>query len=686
MSKIRLPFQKIAASALAGLLLFGAVGCAGDREAEQGSKSDAGRVKNKATGSWNNTTRFPAYANFQSAVQLSAELFKKTEPKYDPLKPLEDNKCTPMNRSDALINPNLSGCVYTEPAERWIDYSTMNKDSDRATAMKKNYLNYGYQYWSFVRNFAGHNLNGAKFENVNLSGTAVFADPQLKGAAMGENAIFAAAKFAGSTFRNVQVGGSFIAADFRGFDVKSLGSLASARLDGANFSGTDLSDLTLPYSLIGTDFSKANAKRLFVEKALMVSSNFDEADLSGARLSKATIGGSQALTQWSAELSDWRTQGAFPPFISTMRKANLSYADLSGANLERVDLSGANLTGANLAGANLKGAKLIGANLTGADLSGAQFDCSGGCKEVGAEYTNFTGAILDRANLSFSMGSDLNFTNVTAVGANFSGARFSRADFSNADVSGANFSNSVIDGAKFANALGRCTSDGYCTNFSGANLASFQGNFRSEFARYSGGTYVDRYPDFSGANFSKANLSDVFFWGNLRKAIFTCALMNNTRFLANPDVTGAVFGGTPFVSNTDFLKDLSPRPLFAAVNCGEPVVLPSDYPKPVPTTAVPPTTVPPTTVPPTTVAPTTVPPTTVAPTTSAAPKTKPLVVNALPGNKCANPGDYYYQATGKDAGSCVLGMTEVPPAQICPTGYGADWVSNGIRYCLRMAG
>ena len=72
--------------------------------------------------------------------------------------------------------------------------------------------------------------------------------------------------------------------------------------------------------------------------------------------------------------------------------------------------------------------------------------------------------------------------------------------------------------------------------------------------------------------------------------------------------------------------------------------------------------------------------TTVAPVGS-----KPLVVKALPGNKCAQPAEYYYETSGKDAGSCVLSMAQVTPAEPCPSGYGADFVSKGIRYCFRLA-
>ena len=65
----------------------------------------------------------------------------------------------------------------------------------------------------------------------------------------------------------------------------------------------------------------------------------------------------------------------------SLKKANLSEADLRGAYLEEVDLKGAYLSDANLSKANLEKANLSGAylsgvnmsetNLRGADLSGA---------------------------------------------------------------------------------------------------------------------------------------------------------------------------------------------------------------------------------------------------------------------------------------------------------------------------
>ena len=55
-----------------------------------------------------------------------------------------------------------------------------------------------------------------------------------------------------------------------------------------------------------------------------------------------------------------------------LRRADLSWADLSGADLRRANLSWADLSGADLRRANLSGADLRRANLSGANLSGAE--------------------------------------------------------------------------------------------------------------------------------------------------------------------------------------------------------------------------------------------------------------------------------------------------------------------------
>ncbi len=87
-----------------------------------------------------------------------------------------------------------------------------------------------------------------------------------------------------------------------------------------------------------------------------------------------------------------------------LRRANLSYADLSDADLRRANLSYANLRGADLSDADLRRANLSDANLRGADLGGA----------------DLSDADLRRANLSGSHGL------LDAI--NFMEAHFERTD------------------------------------------------------------------------------------------------------------------------------------------------------------------------------------------------------------------------------------------------------------------
>ena len=94
--------------------------------------------------------------------------------------------------------------------------------------------------------------------------------------------------------------------------------------------------------------------------------------------------------------------------MASLRKADLSGANMNGAVLtghllEEANLSGADLTDANLSAAHLNGARLIGANLTRANLMGAD---------------------LRKANLN---GADL--TDAMTQGANFDGADMRGAIF-----------------------------------------------------------------------------------------------------------------------------------------------------------------------------------------------------------------------------------------------------------------
>jgi hypothetical protein len=98
--------------------------------------------------------------------------------------------------------------------------------------------------------------------------------------------------------------------------------------------------------LFQEDLRKANLSFANLSGAMLAAANLSNADLSKANLSNADL-------------------------RAYLGGANLSYANLSNANL-RGYLSGANLSYANLSGANLSEANLSDANLRGADLSDAK--------------------------------------------------------------------------------------------------------------------------------------------------------------------------------------------------------------------------------------------------------------------------------------------------------------------------
>ncbi len=191
--------------------------------------------------------------------------------------------------------------------------------------------------------------------------------------------------------------------DLSGLDFKA------ARLTGANLFGADLS---------GANLRGANLAGALLDRITMVSTRFDDADLTGASLlrpsgfSTLASNADEASTFAGARLSRAKIFGRFhrvdltradltdatlapfgkTGFIEHIWRTEFLGAKLDGATLVRADLGyvllsyaslkGANLSGASLAKADLTGADFTGANLTGADLTEA---------DVGGAV--FTGAI-----------------------------------------------------------------------------------------------------------------------------------------------------------------------------------------------------------------------------------------------------------------------------------------------------
>jgi uncharacterized protein YjbI with pentapeptide repeats len=205
------------------------------------------------------------------------------------------------------------------------------------------------------------------------------------------------------------------------------------KLGGVVLTGTNLSDANLS----GLDLRGADLRRAILRRA----------DLSFANLSMANLAGSVLL---DANLNSTDLSGA------DLHGLELLAGDIEGAKFRGANLSGTYLSGnffhamfdrANLAGADFQIMNPFGANyvsdlreaiFTGADLSNAHL-----------QGMDLNKAIFEEANLE---GCDLSFANLTGANlrkANLKDANLSKAKLSEANLAGANLNGSDLRGAKF---------------------------------------------------------------------------------------------------------------------------------------------------------------------------------------------------------------------------------------------
>lgn len=224
---------------------------------------------------------------------------------------------------------------------------------------------------------------------------------------------------------------------------------------------------------------------------------------------------------------------------------DLSMSFLEAARLEGCKFVGANLQGTVLARANLKGAvftraKLKGANLGEAICTEALFD--GGVDASEAVFVrtdlrraNLRGmllhkadineALLDGADLSGIVASELTVLRSDFRGVKLAGATIERSNLLEIDVSGVDFRKCSLPGTVFLDVI----ADG--ANFDDAKVESL---------RVVG---VDRGCSLVGATFRRANLRTAFFRGaRLQKSDFSDALLDAADF-SKCDLTGATFEG-----------------------------------------------------------------------------------------------------------------------------------------------
>lgn len=244
-------------------------------------------------------------------------------------------------------------------------------------------------------------------------------------------------------------------------------------------------------------------------------------------------------------------------------------ADLPGMpKLTREDVVAGHAAGLSFAGKNLSGLDLSKLDLRGLDLERAIL-----------KKTNFTGTVLDEANLKQCIGPDINLTAASlqnahldkailptalCVGANLAGARLGRTIMTKADCTdalfhGAQLDKTIFEGAIFAGAQFK-DARGCMVIFLNVNAA--KADFRE--ARLEKCLFTNATLD--NADFSSAELLHTIFLQSTGLSVsFVGARFDGCRIILKSVFSGADFRGLRAVKATFMESDLSGADFSGAV-------------------------------------------------------------------------------------------------------------------------
>jgi uncharacterized protein YjbI with pentapeptide repeats len=296
--------------------------------------------------------------------------------------------------------------------------------------------------------------------------------------------------------------------------------------EGKDFAGIDLSKMEL---------QNADLRGIYLEGANLSGADFTSADLSGAVLAWADLSGAtfngtkmREACLGASNLTDAVLKDA-DITKGILSKSNLTGTDFSGAILDRVELMEAVFDNTNLSNTSLKEAIFLETDFSGADFSGA--DLTG---------SNFLKPKLDNVNFTGAKAEGVNFLEASCEKAVFKDADLTNARFpQNANFKGADFSGAVLDSA---NLMEADLKDSSFVKASLNNANLMKANFTN--ADLTGITAKK-------ANFMKADLSDAKMIGaNLMEANLKSARLVRTDLrmanLYGAEVMRAVVGETDF--------------------------------------------------------------------------------------------------------------------------------------------
>jgi len=307
---------------------------------------------------------------------------------------------------------------------------------------------------------------------------------------------FLAAHDQGQSFE----GKDFAGVDLSGMDLKNT-DLRGIYLEGANLSGVDLT---------GADLSGAVLAWADLTKARLNSAKMQETCLGGANLTNAEVK--------NADLTE-----------GILSKSNLTGTDFSGTSLNKVELMEASFDNTNLSNTNLTETIFLKTDFSGADFSGADLT-----------EANFIKPKLDGVNFSGAKAQSVNFIEASCEKAVFKDADLTNARFpQNANFKGADFSGAVLDNANLMEA------DLTEASFVKASLNS--ANLMKANLNHADLTGITARK----ASFMKADLSDAKMVGaNLMEANFKSSKLVRTDLrmanLYGAEVMRAVVGETDF--------------------------------------------------------------------------------------------------------------------------------------------
>jgi uncharacterized protein YjbI with pentapeptide repeats len=279
---------------------------------------------------------------------------------------------TAQNCSYVGPDANLQGCDLSGTDLSNTDLSEANLSHDDLSGFDLSHTNLSFALLGGA-NVAGADLSDADLTGVHTGG--LVGTPSAlpsgwvlyNGYLIGPGVDLVSVDLSGAPLPNNQnlAGANLDGANLSGLDL-SQANLTGASVQRADLNGTDLASADLSNvasgEVTGTP-SALPAEWMLTTAVPAISQGYlvgPSANLEGAVFS-------------GVDLSGLDLQGANME-LETLKGTDLSGADLQGVNLSVAIASDANLSGADLQGANLTVTDLNGANLSGANLSGVVWE------------------------------------------------------------------------------------------------------------------------------------------------------------------------------------------------------------------------------------------------------------------------------------------------------------------------